>query len=232
MRRLPTLRSMERPGLVLQHDADVPPALFGEWLESRGIGWELVDVPRDGVPEMDGAPWIAVLGSHSSAAANDPDWVPAEGGLIRSAIAADVPVLGICFGGQALSLALGGEVHPAPVLEGSWDEGIELLDEQIPAGPWLNLHFESFTLPPGAELLARTPAGPSAFRHGPHLGTQFHPEVTPEIVAAWSERYRPAHPDVDYERLARDGEANRAAAPARAFELFDRWWERLERADG
>jgi GMP synthase-like glutamine amidotransferase len=218
---------MNTPGLVLQHDADVPPALFGDWLDARRIAWELVDVPRDGVPTTDAAAWIAVLGSHSSAAASEPDWVPGEAKLIRSAIAENVPVLGICFGGQALALALGGEVQPTPVLEGSWDKEIEVLDEQIPPGPWLNLHFESFTLPPGAELLARSAAGPLAFRHGRHLGVQFHPEVTPEIVAAWSERYRPEHPEVDYEALARDGEANRAAAPARAFTLFDRWWARL-----
>jgi GMP synthase-like glutamine amidotransferase len=217
---------MESSGLVLQHDADVPPALFGDWLRERRIGSQLVDVPRAGVPPLDGASWIAVLGSHSSAAGSEPAWVPAEAGLLREAIAEDVPVLGICFGGQALSLALGGEVHPTPVLEASWDPRIEILDEQIPPGPWLNLHFESFSLPPGAELLARSAAGPSAFRSGPHLGVQFHPEVTPEIVAAWSERYRPEHPELDYEALARKGEANRAAAPARAFELFDRWRKR------
>jgi GMP synthase-like glutamine amidotransferase len=218
---------MDRPGLVLQHDADVPPALFGDWLAARGIDWELADVARDGVPTLEGPPWLAVLGSHSSAAASEPAWVPAEANLLREAIAEEVPILGICFGGQALSLALGGEVHPTPTLEASWDEAIEILDDTIPAGPWLNLHFESFTAPPGAELLARSAAGPSAFRHGRHLGVQFHPEVTPEIVAAWSERYRPAHPEVDYEALARDGEANRGSAPARAFALFDRWWARL-----
>jgi GMP synthase-like glutamine amidotransferase len=226
---LPTLLKMDRTGLVLQHDTDVPPALFGDWLDARGIGWELVDVARDGVPTLDGPPWLAVLGSHSSAAASEPSWVPAEARLLREAIAEEVPVLGICFGGQALSLALGGEVHPTRVLEASWDEAIEILDDAVPAGPWLNLHFESFTLPPGAELLARSAAGPSAFRHGPHLGVQFHPEVTPEIVAAWSERYRPEHPEVDYEALAVDGEANRRSAPGRAFALFDRWWARLPR---
>jgi GMP synthase-like glutamine amidotransferase len=167
-----------------------------------------------------------VLGSHSSAAASEPAWVPAEAKLLGAAIR-EVPVLGICFGGQALALALGGEVAPTTLLEASWDEEIEVLDEAISRGPWLNLHFESFTLPPGADLLARSAAGPSAFRHGLHLGVQFHPEVTPEIVAAWSQRYRPEHPDIDYEALARDGEANRAQAPARAFALFDRWRARL-----
>ena len=169
-----------------------------------------------------------MLGSHSSAAANEPAWVPAEAELLGAAIRAEVPVLGICFGGQALALALGGEVRPTPLLEASWDSAIEVLDEAIPAGPWLNLHFESFTLPPGGRLLARSAAGPSAFSHGPHLGVQFHPEVTPEIVAAWAERYRPDHPEIDYAALARDGETNRADAPARAFALFDRWWARAQ----
>ena len=116
-----------------------------------------------------------------------------------------------------------GRFGPTPILEASWDSEIEVLDETIPPGPWLNVHFEGFTLPPGATLLARSAAGPSAFRHGPHLGVQVHPEVTPEIVAAWWERYRPEHPELDYSALVRDGEVNREGAPARAFELFDRW---------
>jgi hypothetical protein len=60
-----------------------------------------------------------------------------------------------------------------------------------------------------------------------HGALQFHPEVTPEIVARWSERYRPEHPEIDYGALARDGEAIREAAGPRAFALFDRWWEWL-----
>jgi len=222
-----TLRGIDRPGLVLQHDADVPPALFADWLEARGIAWELVDVGRDRVPRLNRARWIALLGSHSSATASEPAWIPAEAELLQSAIRDQLPVLGICFGGQALALALGGEVHPTCLLEASWDDRIEALDELIPPGPWLNLHFEGFTLPPGAELLARSAAGPSAFRRGCHLGVQFHPEVTPEIVARWSERYRPEHPEIDYGALARDGEAIREAAGPRAFALFDRWWEWL-----
>ena len=217
--------------LVVEQQADAPAGLVGEWASERGARVDVVRAPElDEWPDPRAADAIVTLGSDRSVHASADPWIAAQLAFLRAAHDAEVPILGICFGGQALSLALGGDVHPTPSLEGSWDDGIELLDEQIPAGPWLNLHFESFSLPPGAELLARTPAGPSAFRHGPHLGTQFHPEVTPEIVAAWSERYRPAHPEVDYERLARDGEANRAAAPARAFELFDRWWERLPEA--
>ena len=40
--------------------------------------------------------------------------------------------------------------------------------------------------PPRVELLATNDIGPQAFRHGRALATQFHPEVTNEIVARWS----------------------------------------------
>src|SRR5918996_1025565 len=59
----------------------------------------------------------------------------------------------------------------------------ELIREaKIPPGPWLNFHTEGFTVPEGTQLLARSAAGPAAFRRGPHLGVQFHPEATPEIA--------------------------------------------------
>ena len=64
--------SGSRPGLVLQHESDVPPALFGEWLDDRGIAWRLVEVEREGVPEIERAPWAVVLGSHHSASASEP----------------------------------------------------------------------------------------------------------------------------------------------------------------
>lgn len=217
---------MARPGLVLQNDADVPPALLADWLDAREIAWRLVDVPREGVPDLRRAPWVTVLGSRESTRTSSPAWISEEIEALR--LAADrAPTLGICFGGQALSLSLGGRVRPAPLLEAGWDERIEVVDDEVPRGPWLNFHRESFTLPPRSRLLARSRAGPAAFRRGPHLGLQFHPEATPEIAAVWAERYRSRHlPDLDLDALAAAGERHRADAARRAFRLFDAWWER------
>lgn len=39
--------------------------------------------------------------------------------------------------------------------------------------------------PARATLLAHDPRGPQVFGAGQHLGVQFHPEVTPEILGAW-----------------------------------------------
>jgi hypothetical protein len=55
---------------------------------------------------------------------------------------------------------------------------------------------------------------------------QFQPEVTPEIVAARSERYRPDHPQIDYERLARRRGRAERPLPLGPFALFDRRRER------
>jgi GMP synthase-like glutamine amidotransferase len=94
----------------------------------------------------------------------------------------------------------------------------------VPAGPWLEWHYERFTTPPGATELARTEHAVQAFRRGPHLGVQFHPESTVDIVAGWAAK--------DVERLQAlgiaDGTALIAASAAQqeaarlaAFRLFD-----------
>jgi GMP synthase-like glutamine amidotransferase len=131
-------------------------------------------------------------------------------------------VLGICFGGQALAAALGGEVRVAPRPEIGWYE-LEPRDPTVEPGPWFQWHVDTFTVPDGAHELARTPDCPQAFRLGASVGLQFHPEATPEIIAGWI--------GTGHAALARNGlraevlEAQtRAAGPAaraRAYTLFD-----------
>jgi GMP synthase-like glutamine amidotransferase len=217
-------RAPSPEGLILSHGADGPAGLLGEWLEERGVGFVVRDVSRDGVPQLGSSAFLASLGAVQSAAAEDPPWVAEEVELIREAVEEDVPVLGLCFGGQALAAVLGGRVEPAPVPEFGWHEIETDVPELVPAGPWLVWHYERFATPPGARELARTAHAVHAFRLGPHLGVQFHPESTTDIVAGWARK--------DAARLAGlgidDGEALLTAPPERhraardaAFRLFD-----------
>lgn len=146
----------------------------------------------------------------------------AELELLRGAVAADVPVLGLCFGGQALAAALGAKVERAPTAELGWREITTDDPALVPAGPWLEWHYDRFTTPPNAIELARTADAPQAFRLGPHLGVQFHPEATVEIVTDW------AHSDGVPDQAPEATPEQRAAARAAAFRLFDAF---LARAD-
>lgn len=222
---------MTRPALLRQHEAVTPPGLLAEWAQARGVPVELhhtwTGAPE---PELAGRPFVASLGSPHSPADTHVPAVRAELDALARAVELDVPVLGLCYGGQALAAVLGGSVGPAERPEVGWHE-IDTDDPQaLPAGPWLQWHYHRFSVPAGAVEVARSPSGPQAFRMGEHLGVQFHPESTIEIVAEWARQDR----DQLRERGLGDGEAlleagrHHAEAAARnAFTLFDAFFARV-----
>src|ERR1700751_1541649 len=175
---------LSKPGLILQHGDDGPPARFGEWLRARGLPFVVHPAWEQPPPDPREFSFVASLGSENSAGETD-GWVADEIAALRRALDADVPILGLCFGGQALSVALGGGVDVLPAPEIGWI-GVDSFDSVVPAGRWLQYHFDRMHLPPGAQELARSPAGLAAFRHGRHLGLQFHPEADAGLVELWA----------------------------------------------
>jgi GMP synthase-like glutamine amidotransferase len=214
-----------KPVLIRRHGEWGPPGLLADWLRARGIPFE-VDRSWIGgpLPDPERYAFVASLGFRHNPRDTHEPVVAAELELIDRAVARGVPVLGLCFGGQVLATVLGGEVEPAPTPELGWREIATDDPETVPPGPWLEWHYERFTTPPGAVEVARTPDAPQAFRIGPHLGVQFHPESTVEIVAQWARRdgdrlaARAIGDGVD---LLRASAARREAAARAAFRLFD-----------
>ena len=87
--------------------------------------------------------------------------------LIARCVERDVPVLGLCFGGQALAAVLGGTVEVLDAPELGWHRIESAAPDVVAAGPWLQWHYDAFRAPPGAEELARSPVCSQAFRHRP-----------------------------------------------------------------
>ncbi len=217
---------LNKAGLILQHGHDGPPARFGAWLTERGVSFEVHSAGNGPHPDPREFAFVASLGSERSAGDTE-GWVPMEIEMLRETIAADVPVLGMCFGGQALSVALGGRVEVMELAEIGWIE-LDTVDPAIPAGPWLQYHRDRIELPPGAIELARSPAGPAAFRHGRHLGLQFHPEADAELVDLWARTDPKLDADgVTVAELAEQGAAFSAPALDHAHRLFDHWIESI-----
>jgi GMP synthase-like glutamine amidotransferase len=213
-----------KPALIFQHGRLGPPARVAEWLERRGLPYVVHHAGTDGAVRVSDFGCVISLGSQHSAAGLDPAWVPDEIAALRAAVDAELPVLGLCFGGQALSLALGGGVDVLDRPEIGWF-GVATADPGlVPGGPWLMWHTEQMRVPPGARELARSPAGPAAFSLGPHLAVQFHPEVDVERVAAWAERDEHlAEVGLTAEDVVAQSRRHEAAARERALRLFDRW---------
>jgi GMP synthase-like glutamine amidotransferase len=175
--------------LVIANRDDNDPGLIGDALAERGF--EMVMHAReDQGPSPVAATavdLVLLLGSEWSVYCDSVRAsVEREQRVVTSAVDAAVPVLAICFGAQVLAAALGGTVTPAGRTEIGWLAVAPVGDSAIEPGPWFQFHSDTFTLPSGATPLARSSVGPQAFRAGSALAVQFHPEVTPAIVARWA----------------------------------------------
>ena len=171
--------------LVIRHHDIDSAGFIADAFEARRAELAVHLFPDDGpLPAFDGADHVVVLGAVSSV--NDPDpWIAAELDWLRGADQAGVPVLGICFGAQALCAALGGRVEAMERKEIGWALVDSLDPGLIPAGPWLEFHGDRCLPPAAATELARNEMAVQAFRIGRHLAVQFHPEVDGPQLKRW-----------------------------------------------
>lgn len=186
---------MTRRAHFFQHEEFEGLGRIEPWL--RSAGWEVAgSMMHEGadLPAPDSSELFIFMGGGMSV--NDGErlpWLAAEKEFIRTAIAADRAILGICLGAQLIASALGARVGPNPAgreigwfpVRGTGAGGPDAF--AMPSGlEVFHWHGETFELPAGALHLAESEAcRHQAFQVGPAvIGLQFHPEATPESVAA------------------------------------------------
>lgn len=238
--------------LCVLHDAFSTTGLIGDALRARG--WQvdealIVPAERYETPNVDfsfpdhrdydllvpmGAPWSA----YDDEAVGR--WLAPELSWLAGAVASGGAVFGICFGAQALARALGGSVALSAHPEIGWTaiqpEGVESGEpEVIASGPWFQWHYDTFTAPPGATVLARTVspknvATVQAYRIGRSLGVQFHPEVTAVDIKMWLDNGGDAQArsrGIDPADLLAEAGRQEEAARARANDLTDAYLRKI-----
>ena len=112
-----------KPVVIFRHVAVEGPGYLATFLEAQGIPWQLIKVDEgDAIPESISAFSGMVLMGGPMSVNDELPWIGPVLDLIREAVAADVPVLGHCLGGQLMSKALGAVVTQNSIKEIGWGE--------------------------------------------------------------------------------------------------------------
>jgi GMP synthase-like glutamine amidotransferase len=192
------------PWVVLQHVPYEGPGGIAVAVADSGADLSVVRLDQgEGVPESDAVAamsGLVVMGGPMGVH-DDLPWLEPERALIRSAVEAELPVLGVCLGAQQLAAALGGIVTKGPAPECGVGE-VHLTNDAIGDAlfgaaptplPCVHWHGDTFSLPDGAVRLAGNEAYENqAFRYGRRAyALQFHVEVTGSLVAHWGPHLPP-----------------------------------------
>ncbi|NKB89354.1 MAG: amidotransferase [Acidobacteria bacterium] len=157
--------------------------------------------PYRGDPFPDPAEIDVLLVGGTPDAAYEADQHPylnAEIDFLREVVARQIPTLGICCGAQLLALVLGGEVESASDREiGSYDVQLtaagrasDILRGMPSVLPVFHWHADTFSVPPGAELLITgSPCRNQMYQSGVNFGVQFHLETSAAEAQAWATAY-------------------------------------------
>jgi len=187
-----------KPILVIQH---VPHERLGTFEESfTRAGCSILPLnsynSKATWPALSAVQGIVVMGGPQSVYEQTKyPFLTKELALLREALTANLPILGVCFGAQLLAAALGAKVTRNPQKEIGWyplmrepgtdtDLLCELFGQTETVFQW---HGDTFALPNGATRLFSSPlCQEQGFRYRDHVyGLQFHLEVTEAMIRAW-----------------------------------------------
>ena len=156
--------------------------LYAGLLAGRGLTfrtWSVVDMEfPDDIRDADG--WLITGSKHG--AYEDIPFIPPLEDFIRKAYAANVPLVGVCFGHQIIAQALGGKVEK---FGGGWAMGRQVYDfddGEVALNAW---HQDQVTeVPPDARVVGRNEFCPNAaFAYkGRAYSVQAHPEFDHDAV--------------------------------------------------
>jgi GMP synthase (glutamine-hydrolysing) len=186
-----------RPVLLVGHEEWETFGLAPSSLTDTGVPWrEHLAHTGAGLPELSEISGIILFGGVMNVDETDRfPYLADEHALVRSAVDADVPYLGICLGAQMLARALDHPVYRAgireigfhplhPTPQTSSDPLLSAFDDGDRVFHW---HEDTFDLPEGSTQLATgDPIAMQAFRYSEAAwGLQFHIEVDRAEIELW-----------------------------------------------
>lgn len=198
---------MERPSapFLLVRPGSIYPEIieafgdFDEWFVRASPfdapSFHVVDPTEEELPSPAAYRGVLITGSLAAAFGDEP-WLAGLFGFVRQTVEKKVPLLGVCFGHQAMAAALGGTVE-----RNRRGQELGTVEVELTADGAADPYFQGVprrflaqashddhvvALPPGARLLATNAHSEvQACRFNEmSLGVQFHPEITGDLQRA------------------------------------------------
>lgn len=233
------------PIYIICHADCQPSSYLCAYFNKKNILYKKINVFNNELAALDlnAAAGLIFMGGPYSVNDNLP-WLDDEIKLIQQAIEKDILLMGICFGAQLISKALGAEVHRAEQMEAGW-HNITADTSKLSAYPPLNLeqsfevfewHEEVFSIPDGAiQIFTGHNLENQGYLYGNVLAMQFHLEMTEHMVYEWLERYQHCMPDSQYiqspEQMTERLHERLDNLHVQADKIFD-WWLSMAKRQG
>ncbi len=189
--------------IICHADCD-PPGYLCIYLDKKEISYRKTNITKNELSEidLDAISGLVLMGGPYSVNDNQP-WLDDEIRFIRKAIDKDIPIMGVCFGAQLISKALGSEVSTAATMETGWhrivadtsklasDKTLDL-PASFDAFEW---HEDTFAIPDEAiPIFKGSVIEHQGYLYGKVFAMQFHLEMTWHMVHDWLKRYKDCLP--------------------------------------
>lgn len=193
------------PISIICHANCEPPGYLCTYFDKRNISYIKTNAIENVISEIDldmvsalvfmGGPY-SVHDHHS--------WLDNEMNFVQRAIDKNIPIMGVCFGAQLISKALGAEVNRAANMEAGW-HWVSTDTSKLGTNQHINLentfevfewHEDTFSIPHEAIPIFMGSGGieNQGYVYGNILTMQFHLEMTKHMVHDWLERYKDCMP--------------------------------------
>ncbi|WP_083907359.1 type 1 glutamine amidotransferase [Alloscardovia criceti] len=181
--------------LILQHASWERPGRILEATEEAGLPARIVSICDEKKPELpkpDEYCGVVLMGGPMGALDfEEYPGLKAEHKIVKDAVAANKPVLGVCLGHQIIASALGGKIKKAKESEIGFGH-IDRVQRHAYAPlestgmDVLHWHNDVVSVPEEATVIAKSDMTKvQAFAYGSALGLQYHLEVSPAILDQW-----------------------------------------------